>query len=81
MIETELELYVDLTILKIRLLLQMDRCYHYGLGFTIRGHGNISFATIETSMVISIVAKKGDCPDDIRENLFSKISLFYCYCG
>lgn len=37
---------------------------------TIRGHGNISFATIrDKNGTISIVAKKGDCSDEIREKI------------
>jgi aspartyl-tRNA synthetase len=43
-----------------------------GWVLTIRGHGNISFATIrDKNGDISIVAKKGDCPDDIREKISS----------
>lgn len=39
---------------------------------TIRGHGNITFATIrDKNGEIPIVAKKGDCPDDVREKLSS----------
>lgn len=39
---------------------------------TVRGHGNIIFATIrDKNGEISIVAKKGDCPDEIREKLGS----------
>ena len=39
---------------------------------TIRGHGNISFATIrDKNGNLSIVAKKGDCPDEIREKISS----------
>ena len=39
---------------------------------TIRGHGNINFATIrDKNGDISIVAKKGDCPDEIRETISS----------
>jgi aspartyl-tRNA synthetase len=39
---------------------------------TVRGHGNISFVTIrDKNGDIPIVAKKGDCPDDIREKLSS----------
>ncbi|MFB5609457.1 MAG: OB-fold nucleic acid binding domain-containing protein, partial [Nitrosarchaeum sp.] len=41
-----------------------------GWVLTIRGHGNISFATIrDKNGDIPIVAKKGDCPDDLREKL------------
>ncbi|PJC50100.1 MAG: aspartate--tRNA(Asn) ligase [Nitrosopumilales archaeon CG_4_9_14_0_2_um_filter_34_16] len=43
-----------------------------GWVLTIRGHGNISFATIrDKNGDISIVAKRGDCPDDIREKISS----------
>ena len=43
-----------------------------GWVLTIRGHGNISFATIrDKNGDVSIVAKKGDCPDDIREKISS----------
>lgn len=39
---------------------------------TTRGHGNISFVTLkDKNGEISIIAKKGDCPDDIREKLSS----------
>lgn len=39
---------------------------------TIRGHGNISFATIrDKNGDISVIAKKGDCPDDVREKISS----------
>ncbi|MCA9828162.1 MAG: aspartate--tRNA(Asn) ligase [Nitrosopumilus sp.] len=39
---------------------------------TVRGHGNISFATIcDKNGSISVVAKKGDCQDDIREKISS----------
>jgi aspartyl-tRNA synthetase len=39
---------------------------------TVRGHGNISFLTIRDKYGdISIVAKKGDCPDDVREKISS----------
>ncbi len=39
---------------------------------TVRGHGNISFATVrDQNGNLSIVAKKGDCPDDIREKISS----------
>ena len=39
---------------------------------TIRGHGNITFATLQDKTgQISIVAKKGDCPDEVREKLSS----------
>lgn len=43
-----------------------------GWVLTIRGHGNISFATIrDKNGDVSVVAKKGDCPDDIREKISS----------
>ncbi len=43
-----------------------------GWVLTIRGHGNISFATIrDQNGNLSIVAKKGDCPDEIREKISS----------
>ncbi len=43
-----------------------------GWVLTIRGHGNISFATIrDKNGDVSIVAKKGNCPDDIREKISS----------
>ena len=43
-----------------------------GWVLTIRGHGNISFATVrDQNGDLSIVAKKGDCPDDIREKISS----------
>ena len=43
-----------------------------GWVLTIRGHGNISFATIcDKNGNISIIAKKGDCPDEIREKISS----------
>jgi len=39
---------------------------------SVRGHGNISFITIQDKKgEIQIVAKKGDCPDEIREKLSS----------
>ena len=41
-----------------------------GWVLTVRGHGNISFVTIrDKNGEISIVAKKGDCPDEVREKL------------
>ena len=41
-----------------------------GWVLTIRGHGNISFVTIrDKNGDIPVVAKKGDCPDEIREKL------------
>ena len=43
-----------------------------GWVLTVRGHGNISFATIrDKNGDVSIVAKKGDCPDDVREKISS----------
>ncbi|MDH5418163.1 MAG: aspartate--tRNA(Asn) ligase, partial [Nitrosopumilus sp.] len=43
-----------------------------GWVLTVRGHGNISFVTIcDKNGDISIVAKKGDCPDEIREKISS----------
>ncbi|QDI88094.1 aspartate--tRNA(Asn) ligase [Candidatus Nitrosopumilus sp. SW] len=43
-----------------------------GWVLTIRGHGNISFATIrDKNGDVSVVAKKGDCPDEIREKISS----------
>ncbi len=43
-----------------------------GWVLTIRGHGNISFATLcDKNGNISIIAKKGDCPDEIREKISS----------
>ena len=39
---------------------------------TVRGHGNISFATIrDKTGDIPVVAKKGSCPDEIREKISS----------
>ena len=39
---------------------------------TVRGHGNISFATIrDKTGDIPVVAKKGACPDEIREKISS----------
>lgn len=41
-----------------------------GWVLTVRGHGNIIFVTIKDKHGdIPIVAKKGDCPDDLREKL------------
>ena len=41
-----------------------------GWVLTIRGHGNISFLTLrDKTGDIQIVAKKGDCPDDVREKI------------
>ena len=43
-----------------------------GWVLTVRGHGNISFATVrDKNGDVSIVAKKGDCPDEIREKISS----------
>ena len=43
-----------------------------GWVLTVRGHGNISFVTIrDKDGDISIVAKKGDCLDEVREKLSS----------
>ncbi|MEJ2259092.1 MAG: OB-fold nucleic acid binding domain-containing protein, partial [Nitrosopumilaceae archaeon] len=43
-----------------------------GWVLTVRGHGNISFVTIkDKNGDVPIVAKKGDCPDDVREKLSS----------
>jgi len=43
-----------------------------GWVLTIRGHGNISFATLcDKNGNISVIAKKGDCPDEIREKISS----------
>ena len=43
-----------------------------GWVLTVRGHGNISFATIrDKNGDLSIVAKKGDCSDEIREKISS----------
>ncbi|MDH3610408.1 MAG: aspartate--tRNA(Asn) ligase [Nitrosopumilus sp.] len=43
-----------------------------GWVLTVRGHGNISFLTIrDKNGDIPIVAKKGDCPDEVREKLSS----------
>ena len=39
---------------------------------TVRGHGNISFATIkDKNGSLSVIAKKGDCSDEIREKISS----------
>ena len=41
-----------------------------GWVLTVRTHGNISFITIsDKNGSISIVAKKGECPDDIRQEI------------
>ena len=43
-----------------------------GWVLTVRGHGSITFATIkDLDGSIPIVAKKGDCPDDIRNDIAS----------
>ena len=43
-----------------------------GWVLTVRGHGNISFLTLrDKNGDIPIVAKKGDCPDEVREKLSS----------
>ena len=43
-----------------------------GWVLTIRGHGNISFATVrDKNGDLSIIAKKGDCSDEIREKISS----------
>lgn len=43
-----------------------------GWVLTIRGHGNITFATIKDKYgEIPIIAKKGNCSDEIREKLSS----------
>jgi len=43
-----------------------------GWVLTIRGHGNITFGTIRDKYGdISVIAKKGDCPDEIREKISS----------
>ena len=43
-----------------------------GWVLTVRGHGNISFATVrDKNGDLSVVAKKGDCPDEIREKISS----------
>jgi nondiscriminating aspartyl-tRNA synthetase len=43
-----------------------------GWVLTVRGHGNISFLTLQDKNgPISIIAKKGDCPDEVRETLSS----------
>ena len=45
---------------------------------SVRGHGNISFATIIDKIgEIQIVAKKGSCPDDVLENI-SKLKPHSC---
>jgi len=41
-----------------------------GWVLSVRGHGNIAFVTIRDKMGdIQIVAKAGDCPDEIREKI------------
>ncbi|MDH3678261.1 MAG: aspartate--tRNA(Asn) ligase [Nitrosopumilus sp.] len=43
-----------------------------GWVLTVRGHGNISFITLrDKNGDIAVVAKKGDCPDEVREKLSS----------
>ncbi len=43
-----------------------------GWVLTVRGHGNISFLTLrDKNGDIAIVAKKGDCPDEVREKISS----------
>ena len=43
-----------------------------GWVLSVRGHGNINFATIrDKDGDISVVAKKGDCPDEIRTKISS----------
>ena len=43
-----------------------------GWVLTVRGHGNISFLTLQDKNgPISIIAKKGDCPDEVREKISS----------
>ena len=45
---------------------------------SVRGHGNISFVTIEDMTgQIQIVSKKGDCPDQILEKI-SKLKEHTC---
>jgi len=45
---------------------------------SVRGHGNISFATIIDKIgEIQIVAKKGSCPEDVLENI-SKLKPHSC---
>jgi len=49
-----------------------DQVTVMGWVLTIRGHGNISFGTIrDKNGDLSIVAKKGDCLDEIREKISS----------
>ena len=51
-----------------------------GWVLTVRGHGNISFATIkDKNGSLSVIAKKGDCSDEIREKISSKQIRFYEY--
>ena len=39
---------------------------------SVRGHGNISFATIHDRVgEIQVVAKSGDCPDDVKDSIAS----------
>ena len=43
-----------------------------GWVLTVRGHGNITFATIkDKNGSLSVIAKKGDCSDEIREKISS----------
>ena len=43
-----------------------------GWVLTVRGHGNISFITLrDKNGDIAVVAKKEDCPDEVREKLSS----------
>jgi len=49
-----------------------------GWAISVRGHGNISFANIrDKDGEIQIIAKKGECPDDIREKI-SKLKEHSC---
>jgi len=49
-----------------------------GWAISVRGHGNISFANIrDKDGEIQIIAKKGECPDDIREKI-SKLREHSC---
>ena len=39
---------------------------------SVRGHGNISFATIHDRVgEIQVIAKSGDCPDDVKDSIAS----------
>ena len=43
-----------------------------GWVISVRGHGNIVFSSIRDKLGnIQIIAKSGECPDDIREKLSS----------